>query len=75
MVSWNTYFLCTGNYVIPLSPCFDLNNGNRSTKFDVLSAWTQNGVDKIDIRKSIIDQRILKNRHKEIDHPTCHVLF
>ena len=27
---------------------------NRSTKFDVLSAWTQNGVDKIDIRKSII---------------------
>jgi hypothetical protein len=24
---------------------------NRSTKFDVLSAWTQNGVDKIDIRK------------------------
>ena len=29
----------------------------RSTKFDVLSAWTQNGVDKIDIRKSIISLR------------------
>ena len=25
------------------------NNNNRSTKFNVLSAWTQNGVDKIDI--------------------------
>jgi len=29
---------------------------NRSTKFDVLSAWTQNGVDKIDISKSIISR-------------------
>ena len=36
-------------------------------KFDVLSAWTKNGVGKIDIRKSIISR---KNRHKEIDHLT-----
>ena len=33
---------------------------NRSTKFDVLSAWTQNGVDKWRGQ----------NRHKEIDHLT-----
>jgi hypothetical protein len=38
-----------GLHVLRYRPSYP--SSNRSTKFDVLSAWTQNGVDKIDIRK------------------------
>ena len=53
-----------------------LGRKNRSTKFDVLSAWTQNGVDKIDIRKSIIPriERVTKrvpNLPDRTGHESC----
>ena len=34
--------------------CMSVMNDNRSTKFDVLSACNRNGVQKNDIRKSIM---------------------